>query len=111
MKKVITDQKLYDRAANALARMECPDFSHVYSDIVSNAFLKTFSGLLPNKEWFKSFKKKVSALSKGKVTIKQDNSPAIGVLGPAAYLLLVSSEKSIKFIFGPYETPFEFYEQ
>ncbi len=109
MKKILTDQELYERAANALARMECPDFSDVYSDVVFHAFLKTFYGYSPKKEWFESFKEKVSALSGGKVTIKKDNHPEAGVLGPAAYLLLVSEEKTIKFIFGPYETPFEFY--
>ena len=109
MKKKLTDEELYERAARDLAQMKCPDFSDVDGEIVCNAFLKVFSGLLPRKEWLEAFKKKVSRFSNGKVVIKEDDSPTVGALGPAAYLLLVSNEKTIKFIFGPYKRPFEFY--
>lgn len=107
-----THEQLYERAASALAQMKCPDFSDVDNQTVFKAFSRVFSDHSPDERWFESFKKKVSARSGGKVTIEQANISdfSMRIMGPAVYLLLASKEKSIKFTFGPYDTPFIFCE-
>lgn len=105
-----SSDQLISRAINALAAMNCPDFSDVDSQTVYEAFQGTFQMFSPKTDWLKWFKEQISVRSLGEVQMDDANVDdfKVRVRGPADYLMLVRGNQKIRVIFGPYSTPFSF---
>jgi len=108
-----TKEDLYERAIESLAHMECPDFSNEDPFIVFRSFLDVWSGYEVNQDWFKGFRACLIRKSKGTVWIEEPKSEddfKTVVSGPCHCYRLMSRNRSIKMVFGPYSNPFWFEE-
>jgi len=105
-----TTEELHERAFASLSEMKCPDFSDVDDQTVFQAFHPMFKKSKLKEKWFEIFKQKVAEKSNEEVKIKKYpiEKESTHILGPATFLLLEKGDLVIKFIFGPYGTPFEF---
>lgn len=105
-----TPESLYARAALALSKLECPDFSDIDKNTIWKTFSAVFNGFRANKDWLRGLQETIRDLSDAKVALREANIDDFSVRfkGPAEYLVLVSDEKKQRVIFGPYSTPFVF---
>lgn len=106
-----SDAELFERTAQAMSKMKCPDFSDVDEDTVYNAFRKFWEGFIVDHDWLYNLNKRIVELSKGKVKLVKGNPEdfPVHVKGPAEYLLLKKGKETIKIIIGPYNKPVGFY--
>lgn len=111
-----SEAELYERVAQALSQMRCPDFSEVDRETVFLAFSRQWEGFSVNKAWLAGLRKRILALSNGQVWLLAEDRRkfSIRVKGPAEYLLLLrGSETQIfedkaegqRVIIGPYSQP------
>lgn len=106
-----SNAELYERTAQALSKMQRPDFSDVDDDTVYHAFHEVWDGFSANHDWLNSLNIRILELSKGEVKLVKGNYedfPA-RIRGPAEYLLLKKGNQAIKVIIGPYNRPVKFY--
>lgn len=102
--------KLIDRAAAALARLQIPDFSDVDHETVYKAFAPAFNIFELKKKWIEAFKARLAFYGGGCTRIESAPEQAFRerILGPAAYFYLINGKTKRRITFGPYSNPFSF---
>lgn len=105
-----TTEQIILRAVNSLATMTRPNFSDVDGKSVYDCFAVAFKGFKLDQEWFARFNNLVKTHSGGTVEIQNADIEEfeMRIRGPAAYFWLVRGNQKMKFVFGPYDTPFQF---
>ena len=112
-KNTLTMEKIWEKAAVSLSKMERPDFSNDNEERVFEAFRAVFDGYHVHDWWFEKFAEQISKLSKGEVRLIKADKKTIKtfktrVLGPAVYLVLIKGDTEQKLLFGPYSNPVSF---
>lgn len=105
-------ETIRQRAAESMARMECPDFSDIDKESVFDAFSEVWDGFRANEIWMNAFKAEISNLSVGQVALIEASVDEIKtrVKGPANYMKLIKGQEVQLVIMGPYSTPITFEE-
>lgn len=105
-------ETIYEHAAQALSRMELPDFSGFDERDVHLAFNNVFQLLTLNQSWLSHFQQRVHALSGGEVLVEDVGREGFGidVKGAAAHLRLLGGDQTRKVLLTPTSRPLTFVE-
>lgn len=98
-----SQQALYRKAAESLARLEAPSFDGFNPRLVGQVFKDAFK---EGDSWFEKFQLAVIEQSQGKVGFSVDDKPKVQAPGPARYFIVSDGAKSMHVVFGPFDDPF-----
>ena len=105
-------QTIYEHTAEALGRMELPDFSGFDEREVHFAFNNVFQLLTLKPSWLSHLQQRVHARSGGGVLVEDVGREGFGidVKGAAAHLRLVRGDQTRKVLLTPTSRPLTFVE-